>query len=72
MMGSGIGSSCSFCLVLLLFGVARFEAVETPKHGYQGLGQHLAKDAKRKETALHMAPSEGQNGQCGATGRKGG
>jgi hypothetical protein len=33
------------------------EAVETPKHGDQGLGQHLAKDAQRKETALHMAPS---------------
>jgi hypothetical protein len=63
MMGSVIG--------VLLFVSAWFycclvwpvEAVETPKHGYRGLGQHLAKDTQREETALHMAPSEGQTGQ---------
>jgi hypothetical protein len=61
--------------VLLGFGAVWCcvaEAVETPKHGRQGLGQHLLKDAKRKETALLMTPSEGQTGQRCAMVRNGG
>jgi hypothetical protein len=46
--------------------------VEPPKHGDQGLGQRRAKDAKRKETALLMTPSEGQTGQRCAMIRNGG
>jgi hypothetical protein len=48
------------------------DAVETPKHGSQPLGQHQAKDAKRKDTALLTAPSEGQTGQRCAMIRNGG
>jgi hypothetical protein len=55
----------------VLFGAALAEAVETPKHGGHGLGQHLAKDAKREETALLMTPSERQTGQRCAMIRNG-
>ncbi|MGX1159473.1 hypothetical protein RKD54_000382 [Pseudarthrobacter sp. SLBN-100] len=59
-------------LVLCAVWCGPVEAVKKLKHGDQGLGQHLAKDAKRKETALPLAPFEGQTGQCGATIRNGG
>jgi hypothetical protein len=72
--GDGFRHRVLLC-VLLGFSAVWYclaEAVETPKHGRHGLGQHLAKDAKRKETALLVTPFGGQTGQRGAMIRNGG
>ncbi|VXC45842.1 hypothetical protein ARTHRO8AJ_60103 [Arthrobacter sp. 8AJ] len=60
--------SCVWVMFLnAAFGLAG--AVQTPKHGPEGVGQRQATQAKRGETALLMAPSLRQNRQCCATNR---